>query len=188
MVMGIYALIMHKMAPRRRTAPPIRSPRPHLSATHVVRGALDADATEIHELVAHHAEAGLVLPRSADEIAAAIDDYVVVTDRNGRVLACAALLEYSPSLAEVSSVVVSPEAQGQGLGSMVVRGVEASARRRDIDELFAVTLADGFFSSLGYERCAIARYPEKLARYEALARRGVQVVPKSCFRKLASWS
>lgn len=181
---------MHKNAPRRRpvtSAPIARPSRPHLSATHVVRGALDADAAEIHELVAHHAEAGLVLPRSADEIAAAIDDYVVVTDPHGRVMACAALLEYSPSLGEVSSVVVSPEAQGRGLGSMAVRGVEAMARRRAIDELFAVTLADGFFHSLGYERCAIARYPEKLARYEALQARGVAVVPKSCFRKLASW-
>lgn len=153
----------------------------------MVRGAVDADAAEIHELVAHHAEAGLVLPRSAEEIAGAIGDYVVVTDRHGRVQACAALLEYSPSLGEVSSVVVSPDAQGQGLGSLAVRGVEAMARRREIDELFAVTLADGFFHALGYERCAIARYPEKLARYEALQARGVPVVPKSCFRKLADW-
>lgn len=179
---------MHKLARKPRPAPHPRSPRPHLSATHLVRGATTSDVADIHELVARHAGSGVLLPRSADEIAAAVDDYVVVTDAHGRVMACAALQEYSPSLGEVSSVVVAPEAQGAGLGSIAVRGVEGMARRRGIDELFALTLADGFFTSLGYERCAVARYPEKLARYEQLARRGVAIVPKSCYRKLASWS
>jgi amino-acid N-acetyltransferase len=152
-----------------------------------VRGATIADAADIHLLVSEHVERGVLLPRSADEIAAAVDDYVVVTDGHDRVMACAALQEYSPSLGEVSSVVVSPAAQGRGLGSMAVRGVEAMARRRGIDELFAVTLADGFFAALGYARCALTRYPEKLARYEALTRRGVPILPKSCFRKRTDW-
>jgi len=163
------------------------SPRPHLSATHMVRGATASDAADIHLLVSAHVHDGTLLPRSAEEIVAAVEDYVVVTDGHDRVVACAALQEYSPSLAEVSSVVVDPSAQGLGLGSMAVRGVEAKARRREIDELFAVTLADGFFAALGYERCALARYPEKLARYDALARRGVPILPKSCFRKRTDW-
>lgn len=178
---------MHKLARQRRVAPKARSPRPHLSATHVVRGAVASDVADIHALVARHAESGTLLPRTVDEIAAAIDDYVVVADGHGRVMACAALQEYSPSLGEVSSVVVAPQAQGMGLGSIAVRAIEAMARRRGVDELFALTLADGFFDSLGYERCAIARYPEKLARYEQLVRRGVAIVPKSCYRKSASW-
>lgn len=179
---------MHKLARKPRSATTPRSSRPHLTATHLVRGATHADVTEIHELVARHAESGTLLPRTADEIAATVDDYVVVTDQHGRVMACAALQEYSPSLGEVSSVVVASEAQGAGLGSIAVRAVEGMARRRGIDELFALTLADGFFASLGYERCAIARYPEKLTRYERLARRGVTILPKSCYRKSASWS
>jgi amino-acid N-acetyltransferase len=183
----MYAFIMHILPLRSPAASPARSPRSHLSATHLVRGATASDAGEIHELVQAHAESGLLLPRAPEAIAAAIDDYVVVTDRHGRVMGCAALHEYSPSLAEVGSVVVAPEAQGRGLGSIAVRGVEAIARRRGVDELFALTLADHFFSSLGYERCAIARYPEKLARYDALMRQGVSIVPKSCFRKMAAW-
>lgn len=185
--MCIYAFIMHKLARQPRPVREPRSSRPHLTATHVVRGATRADVAELHELVARYTDSGLLLPRTADDIAAAVADYVVVTDGHGRVMACAALREYSPSLGEVSSVVVTPEAQGTGLGSIAVRGVEGMARRRGIDELFALTLADGFFASLGYERCAIARYPEKLACYEQLAERGVEIVPKSCYRKLASW-
>jgi amino-acid N-acetyltransferase len=163
------------------------APRSHLSATHVVRSAMSSDAGEIHELVSRFAEAGLLLPRSADAIAVAIDDYVVVSDQHGRVMGCAALHEYSPSLAEVGSVVVAPEAQGRGLGSIAVRGVEGIARRRGIEELFAVTVADQFFASLGYARCALARFPEKLARYAEMTRLGLPVVPKSCYRKMANW-
>lgn len=178
---------MHKIARQRRAAPKSRAPRPHLSATHVVRAAVASDVADIHALVAIHAVSGALLPRTVEDIAAAIDDYVVVLDGYGSIMACAALQEYSPSLGEVSSVVVAAEAQGMGLGSIAVRAVETMARRRGIDELFAVTLADGFFASLGYERCAVARYPEKLARYERLMRRGVPIVPKSCYRKSTSW-
>lgn len=178
---------MHKLAisPAARYVP--RTGRPHLSLTHVVRPATVGDVGDIHELVSLNAERGLILPRTTSDIAAAIDDYVTVADGHGRVTACAALQEYSPSLAEVGSVAVADAARGQGLGSMAVLGVEALARRRGVGELFALTLADHFFESLGYRRTAIDRYPEKLARYEALARRGVQVVPKSCFRKLTDW-
>ncbi|MEP7381558.1 MAG: GNAT family N-acetyltransferase [Gemmatimonadota bacterium] len=178
---------MHNFPRSRVTPAPAFSQRPHLSATHVVRGAMKSDAAEIHELVSGFAEAGLLLPRSADDIALTIDDYVVVADQHGRVMGCAALHEYSPSLGEVGSVVVAPEAQGRGLGSIAVRGVEGIARRRGIEELFAVTLADHFFDALGYARCALARYPEKLARYATMARLGVPIVPKSCYRKMASW-
>ena len=178
---------MHNVASLRAPARPSRPVRSHLSATHVVRAAGLADVDEIHQLVEANASRGLLLPRSADDIALVLDDYVVAADANGRVLGCAALHEYSPSLAEIGSVAVSDTAQGQGLGSIVVRGAEAIARRRGIDEIFALTLADRFFESLGYERTSISRYPEKLARYHALARRGVEVVPKSCYRKLAAW-
>ena len=178
---------MHKLAiaPAPQRAP--RTGRPHLSLTHVVRPSTMGDVGDIHELVTVNAERGLVLPRTTDDIAAAIDDYITVADGHGRVMACAALQEYSPSLAEVGSVAVSDQARGQGLGSMAVLGVEAVARRRGIGELFALTLADRFFESLGYRRSALDRYPEKLARYEALARQGVAIVPKSCYRKFTDW-
>jgi amino-acid N-acetyltransferase len=177
---------MHKFASRRATAPQLRPHRPHLSATHVIRAAGLGDVEEIHALVAANAERGLLLARTVDEIALMVDDYVVAADANGRVLACAAIHEYSPSLAEIGSVAVSETAQGQGLGSIVVRGAEAMARRRGIDELFALTLADRFFESLGYEKTSLSRYPEKLARYDALARRGVDIVPKTCYRKFTA--
>jgi amino-acid N-acetyltransferase len=145
--------------------------------------AVSADAADIQGLIAGFVDEGLMLPRTVEEVEAAIDDFVVVVDSHDRVQACAALHEYCPSLAEVSSVAVAREAQGMGLGTMAVRSVEAMARQRDIDELFALSLAEPFFESLGYEPVPLETFPEKVARYEELAARGVTVTPKTCFRK-----
>ena len=153
------------------------------SSPTLVRRAARADTAQILELVSQYAAQGLMLPRTFQQIASRIDNYVVSTDASGRVVACAALEEYSPSLAEVSSVAVAASHQGKGLGSQVVLGVERLARSRDIEELFALSLTDNFFLSLGYKATTISRYPEKLARYDTLSKEGVEIVPKRCFQK-----
>lgn len=128
-----------------------------------------------------------MLPRTQEQVAMNIDNYVVAT-LGGRVVACAALEEYSPSLAEVSSVAVAKSEHGNGLGTDVVLGVERLARARDINELFAMSLSDRFFLSLEYAPTSISRYPEKLARYEKMQANGVEIVPKRCFQKmLGTW-
>src|SRR5688500_7870127 len=178
---------MHKAAHLPATRPRRRATRSHLSATHVVRPAHAGDVAAIHSLVRRYASQGAHLPRTRRDIRDAINDYVVVVDANRGVLACAALSVYSESLAEVSSVAVARSAQGKGLGTMAVRGTEALARERGIIELFAMTTAESFFESLGYERSSVEQYPEKLARYELLRAAGVDVVERACYRKLFTW-
>src|SRR4051812_1785839 len=155
-----------------------------------VRRAVRADAAQILDLVSQYAAQGLMLPRTLDQVADRIDNYVVATDSFGRVIACAALEEYSPSLAEVSSVAVASSHHGRGLGTQVVLGIERLARARGIEELFALSLTDNFFLSLSYKPTPVSRYPEKLARYGELAKSGVEIVPKPCFQKLLdkSWA
>jgi amino-acid N-acetyltransferase len=153
-----------------------------VGAQPVVRLAKQADAEQIFDLVKGYAAEGLMLPRTPEQISLNIESYVVAV-RGGRVIACAALDEYSPSLAEVSSVAVAREEHGNGLGSQVVLGVERLARARDIDEIFALSLTDNFFLALDYKPTAISRFPEKLCRYENLATAGVEIVPKRCFHK-----
>lgn len=164
------------------------SAAPNEPSRPVVRSATRADADQIWELVSCYAAEGLMLPRTLQQVAMNIDNYVVATSGT-RVVGCAALEEYSPSLAEVSSVAVAKEELGKGLGTDVVLGVERLARARDFGELFALSLSDRFFLSLDYEPTSISRYPEKLARYDRLAAQGVEIVPKRCFQKLLadSW-
>ena len=180
----IYTFLVHNHS--AMTLPFSSSPRE--TQRPLVRSANRGDTDAILELVSAYAAEGLMLPRTREQVAINIDNYVVACSA-GRVVACAALEEYSPSLAEVASVAVARSEHGKGLGTDVVLGVERLARARDIGEIFAMSLSDRFFLSLDYEPTSISRYPEKLARYDRLSSEGVDIVPKRCFQKVLenSW-
>ncbi|MGH7677417.1 MAG: GNAT family N-acetyltransferase [Gemmatimonadaceae bacterium] len=130
----------------------------------VIRGAQAAEVDQIARLNNFFADQHLMLRRTPQMIALALDDYLVAVDSRGRVVGCGALKEYSPSIAEVAAIAVAPEAQGQRLGSRIVRAVEELARKRGVPEVFALTLEPAFFEALGYQRVDRARYPEKIRR------------------------
>ena len=93
----------------------------------VIRRARSTDAGCISALNNLFADKALMLRRSPEMISLAIDDYVVAVDAGGRLLACGALKEYSPSVAEVAAIAVATEAHGQGLGRRIVSEVERLA-------------------------------------------------------------
>ena len=129
-----------------------------------LRGARLTDVPAISALINGFADNRLMLPKSAEAIALAIDDFVVAINGHGRLLGCGAIKEYSPSLAEVSSIAVSAAAHGGGIGSALVRSVERLAKNRGIAELFALTLTPTFFKSLGYDVVDRSQFPEKVRR------------------------
>ncbi|MBI3566999.1 MAG: GNAT family N-acetyltransferase [Gemmatimonadetes bacterium] len=160
-------------------------PRPSLVAEPAItiRRAQLVDVLQLAALVNGYAAQRLLLPRTTEQVALALDNYVVAVDAGGRVLACAALEEYSPSVAEIASVAVDRAFQGHGLGSQVVAAAEQVARQRGFVQVFAMSLAERFFRALGYDTIPIEAYPEKMARYERLVAEGVDIVPKDCFAK-----
>ena len=129
-----------------------------------LRAARPIDIEGIASLINGYAAQGIMLSRTPDAIALALHDYVVAVDPHGRVMACGALREYSPSVAEVSAVAVAPDAHGRGLGSRIVLAIEQLARVRGIEEVFALTLTTGFFRAAGYTVVDRAIYPEKIRR------------------------
>lgn len=129
-----------------------------------IRPAKTIEVDAIVHLNNHFADQHLMLRRTPEMVLAALDDYVVAIDERGTVVGCGALKEYSPSIAEIAAIAVSPAAQGLGLGRMIVNEVEGLARKRGIPEVFALTLEPRFFSALGYQRVDRARYPEKIRR------------------------
>jgi N-acetylglutamate synthase-like GNAT family acetyltransferase len=135
-------------------------PHEHL----LIRPARESEATEIARLNNIFAADHLMLRRTPEQVALAIDDFLVAVDDRGRILACGALKEYSPSVAEVAAIAVAPEKQGNGLGRDIVAAVEALAIKRGIMHVFALTLQPAFFEAIGYQRVDRARYPEKIRR------------------------
>jgi len=130
----------------------------------LVRAATLMDTEAISRLNNSFAAEGLMLYRSPEAISLAVDDYVVASDARGKVVACGALKEYSPSVAEVAAIAVARDAHGQGLGRAMVRAVEELAIKRGIHDVFALTLQPQFFAAAGYQRVDRARYPEKIRR------------------------
>jgi amino-acid N-acetyltransferase len=152
--------------------PTIRAARPH-------------DVPDIAALINGFASQQLMLPKTAESIALALDDFVVATDAQGHLLGCAALREYSPSLAEVSSVAVAAKAHGLGIGAALVRRVEHLAHARGTAELFALTMTPPFFKALGYRVVDRAHFPEKVRRDCAVCPRRMECAEVCVYRPLA---
>jgi N-acetylglutamate synthase-like GNAT family acetyltransferase len=135
-----------------------------MSPDYRVRRARPQDAAAIAQLNNTFADEGRMLLRTPEMISEAIDDYVVAQNAHGDLVACGALKEHSPSVAEVAAIAVSREAHGHGLGRAIVSAVEELARKRGIHDVFALTLEPAFFGAIGYERVDRTRYPEKIRR------------------------
>jgi len=115
----------------------------------MIRRAQPSDAPAIASLIEQHVASGTLLPRTPEFIAERSIDYLVAT-AEGRVVGCVHLEEYSPSLAEVRSIVVDAPHQGRGIGAALVNAVERLATAREYRTLFAVSNNDAFFRSRGY--------------------------------------
>ena len=115
----------------------------------MVRRSRPVDATAISELVQHYVPPGTLLPRSPAFIAERAIDFLVATVE-GRVVGCVHVEEYSPSLAEIRSLVVEPASQGRGIGVQLVDEAEKAARTRGYATLFAVSNNEAFFRSRGF--------------------------------------
>jgi amino-acid N-acetyltransferase len=135
-----------------------------------IRRALPTDAVDIASLIEQYVSSGTLLPRSPEFCAErALEFLVAVID--GRVVGCVHLDEYSPSLAEVRSLVVDPAWQGRGIGSTLVRALEALARVREYALVFAVSNNEEFFRSQGYEPRHIAeldRQRSEISRFKGV--------------------
>ena len=86
----------------------------------MVRQAKLQDAVHIFELVNSLSGDGTLLRRSYAEICENVRDFFVAHSEAGIFLGCGALHLYGPHLAEVRSIVVKPEAKGQGAGGRLL--------------------------------------------------------------------
>lgn len=148
----------------------------------LVRRARLEDVEPIVRLIGAFADDALMLRRTPEMVELTIDDYLVGVDAWDRVVACGALKEYSPSVAEVAAIAVSRDAHGRGVGRAIVAAVEQLAIKRGTYDVFALTLQPAFFAAIGYQRVDRARYPEKIRR-DCLACARRFACDEYCFRK-----
>jgi N-acetylglutamate synthase-like GNAT family acetyltransferase len=116
----------------------------------IVRPARGADIRPLAGLIEPFVRERKLLPRTIDELALLLPNYFVA-DADGKLVGCAALEIYSSKLAELRSLVVVPEYQGQGVGKLLVEACVNRAREERVLEVMAITSSEEFFRSCGFD-------------------------------------
>jgi amino-acid N-acetyltransferase len=116
----------------------------------IVRTAVQADVPALEAFIKPFVDARKLLPRTYDELHELLANFFVA-EINGQIVGCAALEIYSWKLAEIRSLAVAPETQGMGVGRKLVQACVERAHERNILEVMAITSADGFFMSCGFD-------------------------------------
>jgi len=122
------------------------------------RPARSQDVEKIATIIAHHASQGLMLPRSVGALSESLDSYVVA-DAGGELVGCGGLDVYTAESAEIYGLATAPEGSPPGTGKAIVQALIARARREKIARVFALTLAPGFFSRMGFSSVAHTDLP-----------------------------
>lgn len=108
------------------------------------------DAANIFELVNSLSGDGTLLRRNYAEICENIRDFHVAESETGTFLGCGALHLYGPHLAEVRSIVVKPEAKGQGAGEVLLKALLSEAEDHGVQSVCLFTRIPDFFFKYGF--------------------------------------
>lgn len=119
------------------------------------------DVPGIAALVERYARRSEVLPRSPENVYETLREWVVAR-RDGQVVGCGSLVILWCDLAEIRSLIVTPELQGTGIGRQIVAALLAEASALQIPRVFALTRKPEFFARLGFERVERETLPRKM--------------------------
>lgn len=114
-----------------------------------IRKATVDDVDAIQSLVRQFAEVGLMLPRSAKSLYEHIQNFAVAVSE-GAVVGAVGLHVLWKDLAEVRSLAVSPDCQGQGVGKQLVEFSIQEAEQLGILQVLSLTYQTSFFARLGF--------------------------------------
>ncbi len=120
------------------------------------------DARNIFDLVNSLSGDGTLLQRSYAEICENIRDFTVAETDEGEFLGCGALHLYGPHLAEVRSIVMRPEAKGQGAGGSLLKALVEEAEQHAVLSVCLFTRIPDFFEHYGFRVADRDAMPDKI--------------------------
>lgn len=116
----------------------------------LVRPAKESDVEALGEFIEPFVKNGRLLPRTQDELEE-LTRHGFIAVSHGQIVGFAALEIYSVKLAELRSLAVSPQHQGQGIGKALVQACIERARSLNVFEVMAITSSDEFFQRCGFD-------------------------------------
>lgn len=121
----------------------------------------ETDIAGIQALLNHYASMGDLLPRTKQDIINNLEHFRVIK-RDQTVIACGSLENFTVELAEVRSLMVSPDIKGGGLGRKIVNCLIDLAKARKVSRVMALTYVPEFFHKLEFITVNKDIFPEKV--------------------------
>lgn len=120
------------------------------------------DVGGVIDLIAPLEESGVLLRRSRELLEAEIDRFRIL-ERDGRIIACAALYPFPDSgSAELACIVTAPEYRGAQRAQRLLSELETEARALGLRELFVLTTQTAhWFLEQGFAERAMDALPEQ---------------------------
>ncbi len=110
-----------------------------------------SDIQAMQDLVLDEVKKGIILFRSADEMATNIRSYILAKDDDDNIVGFGALHFHAFDLAEVRSLIVSDKCRGLGIGKAIVEELLNEGKALDVKKIFTLTYVKAFFESIGFE-------------------------------------
>lgn len=135
------------------------------------RTATEEDLSGIRKIIRPLEESGVLLRRTDKELLEALDSFYVV-ERDGSIIACAALFPFPEDKSgEVAAIAVSEECRGRGQGDKLLEYVEKEALSLGLEKLFLLTTRTAdWFVRRGFSECSIESIPEQRRKRINLSR------------------
>ena len=120
------------------------------------------DVCGILDLLKPLEDAGVLVYRSREQLELEIAHFTVV-ERDGKVIACAALYPYAQEgCAELACIVVSPEYCESGRGNALLHAIETQAQQLNVETLFVLTTQTAhWFIERGFAEASLEQLPEQ---------------------------
>lgn len=126
-----------------------------------IRKAKLSDTEEMHKLVYHYANKGLMLARSRSSLYEDIRHYSL-TEKDGEILGIGALSILWVDLAEIRTLAVDERHSRRGVGRKLVEHFLQEARDLGIKKVFTLTYQTEFFSKCGFSEISKEHMPHKV--------------------------
>jgi amino-acid N-acetyltransferase len=118
------------------------------------------DVPDVLRLMKPLVDADYLVPRSEEDVVAALDDFVVY-EVDGSIHGCGALHPYGESMAELAALAVDESYKHLGIGRRVVSYLLERAKEQGLNRVFALTtMSSDWFLQFGFRRGSTADIPE----------------------------
>ena len=117
------------------------------------------DIESMQTLVLPEIESGVILNRTADEIATNIRSYILAKS-DGNIVGFCALHIHTSSLAEIRSLVVQEDQRGKGVGKNLIMESINEAKRLGLAKVLSLTYKQPFFEKLDFIQIPKESIPE----------------------------